>query len=192
MAVRNRRGAARILTPSMLLCQLQTPATKCEPAKSKWPSPSHSSNTHARSRQSGAGARGCNEERIQRPSAVAAKRASTRLNWQIAGGLDQIVLMAMRKEPEWRYQSAGQFAEDIHDYLEQNRVRVGANILRYRVGKFLGRHTTLAFVMIASSCFRWGKTTQLDRRLQAVSCLYQRDLRRFWREAHPSSHPENV
>ncbi len=44
-------------------------------------------------------------------------------------------------------------------------------MLRYRVGKFLVRHTTLTFVMIASSCFRLGKTTQLDRRLQAVSCL---------------------
>ena len=58
------------------------------------------------------------QENIQRPSAVAAGRASARLNWQIAGNLDKIVLMAMHKEPGRRYQSVGQFAEDIHDYLK--------------------------------------------------------------------------
>jgi serine/threonine protein kinase len=43
------------------------------------------------------------------PSAVVGDRAVAR---QLRGDLDRIVLMALRREPERRYQSAGQFGED--------------------------------------------------------------------------------
>src|SRR5215475_6068257 len=56
----------------------------------------------------------CDTE-IEEPSKVVGRRtdAPTRLARQLAGDLDNIVLMAMRKEPERRYQSVEQFSEDV-------------------------------------------------------------------------------
>jgi serine/threonine protein kinase len=54
------------------------------------------------------------------PEEIAAARdvSPSRLKRILAGDLDAIVLMALRKEPESRYASAGQLADDLHGYLE--------------------------------------------------------------------------
>jgi serine/threonine protein kinase/Tol biopolymer transport system component/tetratricopeptide (TPR) repeat protein len=54
------------------------------------------------------------------PELVARRRASTpeTLRRDLARGLDQIVMKAMRKEPYLRYQSAEEFSEDVRRYLE--------------------------------------------------------------------------
>ena len=44
------------------------------------------------------------------------------LRRELSGDLEKIVLKAMRKKPEERYQSAGEFAEDILRYLESRPV----------------------------------------------------------------------
>jgi non-specific serine/threonine protein kinase/serine/threonine-protein kinase len=54
--------------------------------------------------------------------------------------LDNIVLMALRKEPERRYESVGAFADDLKRYLEGRPVMARKDTLGYRVGKFVGRH----------------------------------------------------
>ena len=36
----------------------------------------------------------------------------------LAGDLDNIVMQALRKEPEWRYQTAADLRDDITRYLE--------------------------------------------------------------------------
>lgn len=54
--------------------------------------------------------------------------------------LDNIVLMAMRKEPERRYATAEQFAEDIRRHLSGLPVRARAATVGYRAGKFVRRH----------------------------------------------------
>ena len=54
--------------------------------------------------------------------------------------LDNIVLMAMRKEPQRRYASAEQFAEDIRRHLEGLPVRARPDTFGYRTGKFVRRH----------------------------------------------------
>jgi len=48
--------------------------------------------------------------------------------------------MAMRKEPERRYQSAAQFAEDLRRHLEGRPIVARQSSLRYRAGKFIGRN----------------------------------------------------
>src|SRR4029077_9524617 len=40
------------------------------------------------------------------------------LRRQLSGDLDRIVMLALRKEPEWRYQTAAQLRDDITLYLE--------------------------------------------------------------------------
>jgi eukaryotic-like serine/threonine-protein kinase len=54
--------------------------------------------------------------------------------------LDNIVLMAMRKEPERRYQSVDQFSEDIQRYLDGRPILARQNSLSYRLRKFLLRN----------------------------------------------------
>lgn len=58
----------------------------------------------------------------------------------LAGDLDNIVLMALRKEPARRYGSAEQLAEDVRRYLDGRPVRAHPDTLRYRVAKAAARH----------------------------------------------------
>ena len=59
---------------------------------------------------------------------------------QLRGDLDNIILMAMRKEPERRYSSVEQFAEDIRRYLGGLPVIAREDSFGYRAGKFVMRN----------------------------------------------------
>jgi serine/threonine protein kinase len=67
-------------------------------------------------------------------------RTLRRLRRVLRGELDNIVLMALRKEPQRRYQSVEQFSEDIRRYLENLPIFASRDTLRYRFEKFLARH----------------------------------------------------
>jgi len=58
----------------------------------------------------------------------------------LRGDLDNIVLMAMRKEPERRYSSVEQFAEDIRRYLNGLPVIAREDSFAYRADKFVRRN----------------------------------------------------
>jgi serine/threonine protein kinase/tetratricopeptide (TPR) repeat protein len=64
-----------------------------------------------------------------------------KLRRMLAGDLDNIVLMAMRKEPPRRYSSVGQFSEDIRRHLEGLPVLARKATLSYRGAKFIRRNT---------------------------------------------------
>jgi eukaryotic-like serine/threonine-protein kinase len=53
--------------------------------------------------------------------------------------LDNILLMALRKEPKRRYASVEQFANDLRHYLSGMPVYARGNSLGYRAGKFIRR-----------------------------------------------------
>lgn len=57
----------------------------------------------------------------------------------IDADLDNILLMALRKEPQRRYGSVEQFANDLRSYLAGMPVKARGNALRYRAGKFVRR-----------------------------------------------------
>lgn len=61
-------------------------------------------------------------------------------NPQLKGDLDNIVLMALRKEPERRYKSVEAFADDIERHLKALPVAARPNTLKYRASKFVSRH----------------------------------------------------
>jgi eukaryotic-like serine/threonine-protein kinase len=63
-----------------------------------------------------------------------------RLRRILNGDLDNIVLMAMRKEPERRYGSSQQMADDIQRYLDGKPVIAHRDTLSYRATKFVRRH----------------------------------------------------
>jgi len=62
------------------------------------------------------------------------------LRRRLSGDLDSIVLMALRKEPDRRYASVEQFAEDIRRHLTGLPVIARRDSWRYRAGKFIIRH----------------------------------------------------
>lgn len=68
--------------------------------------------------------------------------ASSRLRRSLHGDLDNIVLKALRKEPERRYSSVEQLAEDIRRHLQGLPVTATPDSTSYRVGKFVRRHRT--------------------------------------------------
>ena len=85
---------------------------------------------------------------VTRPEAAAAGTPSERerrsrlrrLRRSLRGDLDNIVLMALRKEPDRRYGSAGELAADIERYLDGEPVGARKDTLGYRAAKFARRH----------------------------------------------------
>jgi tetratricopeptide (TPR) repeat protein len=74
---------------------------------------------------------------VVKPSAVATRADDAR---PLRGDLDNIALMALRKETSRRYQSVEQFSEDIRRHLVGRPVIARADTLSYRAGKFLQRN----------------------------------------------------
>lgn len=68
--------------------------------------------------------------------------SSEKLSKHLSGDLDNIVLMALRKEPPRRYASVEQFAEDIRRHLKDLPVAARQDTIQYRVSKFVARHRT--------------------------------------------------
>lgn len=88
-------------------------------------------------------ARAITEQELDRPST-----AVTRLDHSpssildprsLRGDLDNIVLMALRKEPQRRYASVEQFSEDIRRHLEGRPVIAHKDTVAYRAAKFVKR-----------------------------------------------------
>ncbi len=63
-----------------------------------------------------------------------------KLRRRLRGDLDNIVLMALRKEPHRRYGSAAQLAEDLRRSLEGEPVLARKDTFAYRGAKFVRRH----------------------------------------------------
>jgi len=83
----------------------------------------------------------CDTEAM-RPSEMVGRQLGTtaKLARQLTGDLDNIVLMALRKEPARRYPSVENFSEDIRRYMEGLPVTARADTFTYRAGKFVRRH----------------------------------------------------
>ncbi len=87
------------------------------------------------------------QARVQRPSTQvqpdqALARATTvdKLARRLRGDLDAIVLKALERLPQDRYQSASAFAEDLQRYLAGEPVLARQPHPGYRLGKFVQRH----------------------------------------------------
>jgi serine/threonine protein kinase len=68
------------------------------------------------------------------------EKARRRLQKKLAGDLDMIVLMALRKEPLRRYASVEQFSEDIRRYLAGRPVIARSDTFGYRTARFVRRN----------------------------------------------------
>jgi tetratricopeptide (TPR) repeat protein len=79
------------------------------------------------------------EELVRAISEAEPPRPSTVVP-ELRGDLDNILMMALRKEPSRRYASVEQFSEDVRRYLTSLPVIARQDTLRYRATKFVGRH----------------------------------------------------
>jgi serine/threonine-protein kinase len=86
--------------------------------------------------------RGLETTQNPRLSEIASARTTTprELASQLAGDLDRIVLKALRSEPEERYATAEQLAEDLERWLEGRPAEARQAGWRHRAARLLRRH----------------------------------------------------
>lgn len=71
---------------------------------------------------------------------VSREGSPAKLQRRLTGDLDNIVLKALRKEPERRYSSVEQLDEDLRRHLEGLPVKARKDSWSYRASKFVERH----------------------------------------------------
>lgn len=127
------------------------------------------------------------EQDPARLSTAAAKDPHARK--ELSGDLENIVAMAMRKEPHRRYASAQQFAEDIRRYLAGLPVAAREDTIFYLTGKLIRRNklASVAFFLLAVSiAVGWTMTIrearQTEARFQEVRDLANTLLRDITRD----------
>lgn len=129
------------------------------------------------------------EEEPRRPSQVVAAAQAR----ELAGDLDNIVLMALRKEPQRRYSSAEALAQDLERHLAGLPVAAHPDSVSYRAGKFIRRHKTAlataaaaALVLVGFVVALWVQARVLEKsegRSKAVAAF----LVRMFEGAEPGS-----
>jgi serine/threonine protein kinase/tetratricopeptide (TPR) repeat protein/TolB-like protein len=65
-----------------------------------------------------------------------------KLRRSLRGDLDNIVIKALRKEPQRRYRTVAELSEDIQRHLEHLPIQARRTTLAYRGSKFIRRHKT--------------------------------------------------
>jgi non-specific serine/threonine protein kinase/serine/threonine-protein kinase len=83
---------------------------------------------------------GVGEGNAENRPGARAKVSSEKLRKRLRGDIDNIVLMALRKEPSRRYASANDLGEDIRRHLESVPVHARNDSAWYRTTKFVARH----------------------------------------------------
>jgi eukaryotic-like serine/threonine-protein kinase len=90
-----------------------------------------------------------NASTISARSVSASREGSPqKLRKRLRGDLDNIILMALRKEPQRRYASVEQFAGDIRRHLDHESVSAAKDTFRYRTSKFVQRHKAGVFAAV--------------------------------------------
>ena len=108
------------------------------------------------------------------PEEIAAARGSrpAALRRRLAGDLDTIVLAALRKEPQRRYESVARLASDLERHLQNLPVSARPDTLGYRTRKLVRRHrfaiaaAAAAVLLVAglvASLFVQGRRTVRER-----------------------------
>ena len=97
---------------------------------------------------------------------------------QLNGDLDNIVLKALRKEPQRRYASVEQFAEDIRRTLAHIPILARRDTARYRATKFIQRHktgvvavATIVATLIAGLIITLREASIAERRFNDIRAL---------------------
>jgi serine/threonine-protein kinase len=113
--------------------------------------------------------------RLQEAQRRGERLTPERLARELQGDLDNIVLMALRKEPQRRYATARDLADDIERFLAHRPVSARPDTLAYRGAKLLRRHpvavlasaAALVLSLAGAAAFTWRLAEERDRALAA-------------------------
>ena len=114
---------------------------------------------------------------------AAESRSTTpqRLRRDLAGDLDNIVMKALRKEPERRYTSADELAGDLRRFEVGQPVIARRDTWRYRSTKFVGRHSVVVVTSAALVALLAGVATAMTlqaHRLDQQRAIAEQEKRR--------------
>jgi tRNA A-37 threonylcarbamoyl transferase component Bud32/tetratricopeptide (TPR) repeat protein len=90
----------------------------------------------------------------------------------LRGDLDNIVLMALRKETTGRYRSAQALIEDLDAYLQGRPVKARPSSMAYRLRKWVGRHRMAVLLGVCTALLAvslwggWFTVSRLEERTQ--------------------------
>jgi tetratricopeptide (TPR) repeat protein len=135
-------------------------------------------------------ARVITESEPKKPSTALAREGDgskfeIRNSKMLKGDLDNIVLMALRKEPERRYQSVEQFSEDIRRHLEERPVQARKDTISYRSAKFARRNkaglaaAALVFLILVAGIVATSRQAQIAIREKARAERRFNDVRKL-------------
>jgi eukaryotic-like serine/threonine-protein kinase len=118
---------------------------------------------------------------VTETTARAGETTPDRLRRRLRGDLDNILMMALRKEPQRRYASVEAFSEDIQRYLEGRPVAARRPTVAYRTGKFVRRHAAAVGAAAAALVLLVGFTGAMA--VQSARVARERDVARHERSA---------
>jgi WD40 repeat protein/serine/threonine protein kinase len=107
---------------------------------------------------------GRTREEVLRQIAFEEPRPPRRLNTAVPSELETIVLKAMAKNPEERYATAQELADDLRRFLEDKPIKAKRPSLRQRAAKWARRHKTVvraALVVVALAVVALAVSTML-------------------------------
>ncbi len=113
-------------------------------------------------------------------AAICTREVTRPSKWAPAlkGDLELILLKAMRKDPQDRYATAEQFAEDLESYLESRPIRARKGDLAYRARKFVRRFwlPLAAAAMVIASLIAGVYVANRERAIAELRFLQVREL----------------
>ncbi len=132
--------------------------------------------------------------------AAACGTTAAALRRQLAGDLDAIVAMALRKEPHRRYGAAEGMADDIRRHLASQPVLARKGAFAYRAGRFLRRHAfgaaaaAIVAVLLAAGVIGvvWqARVAGVERDRARIETEKAREVNAFLQEMLRSPDPQN-
>lgn len=132
-------------------------------------------------------------------AACRARRTSPkRLRRRLRGDLDNIVLTALRKEPQRRYRTADRLTQDLRRHLEGLPVAARADTWVYRGRKFVSRHalgataTAVALIVAAGMAGYYTARIRDERDRAQIEAAKSDQVSRFLTNLFESSSPREA
>jgi TolB-like protein/tetratricopeptide (TPR) repeat protein len=102
-------------------------------------------------------------EEIEKEICTREPRKPSTVVKELDGDLDNIAMMALRKEPERRYGSAAEFSEDLDRFLRNLPVQARKESMPYRSRKFLKRNRVAVTAAVLSAAVVLGLVAGVGR-----------------------------